>query len=105
MHALVCGGPKAVQRLSVAFKCVNDVHGGNRFSSTVLRVHDGIPDDVLQENFQNSAGFVVHETTDAFYATASGKPANGWFCYSFNAVMSNFLMAFYHRFLASFSTA
>ena len=40
---------------------VDDVHGGDGFSSGVLSVGDGISDDTLEESLEDLSGIVIDE--------------------------------------------
>jgi hypothetical protein len=42
----------------------------------VLRVGDGVPDDVLEEDLEHAAGLLVDEPGDALHAAPPGQPTN-----------------------------
>lgn len=62
----------------MAFQGVDDVHGGDSLALGVLSVGDCIPDDVLEEDLQDSSGFFVDESRDSLHATSSGQSSDGW---------------------------
>ena len=68
---------KAVQGLALALEGIDDVHGGNGLALGVLRVRDGIPDDVLEEDLEDAAGLLVDEARDALDAATTGEAADG----------------------------
>ena len=68
---------KAVQGLALALEGIDDVHGGNGLALGVLRVRDGIPDDVLEEDLEDAAGLLVDEARDALDAAAAREAADG----------------------------
>eukprot|EP00578_Thalassiosira_sp_NH16_P014433 CAMPEP_0181116920 /NCGR_PEP_ID=MMETSP1071-20121207/22213_1 /TAXON_ID=35127 /ORGANISM="Thalassiosira sp., Strain NH16" /LENGTH=65 /DNA_ID=CAMNT_0023201207 /DNA_START=481 /DNA_END=678 /DNA_ORIENTATION=+ len=43
----------------------------------MLRVGDGVTDDVLEEDLEDAAGLLVDETGDALHAAATGKATDG----------------------------
>ena len=57
---------------------VDDVHGGDSFPLGVLSVSHGIPDDVLQEDLQDTAGLLVDEARDSFDTSTTSQTSNGW---------------------------
>ena len=68
---------KAVQGLALALEGIDDVHGGNGLALGVLRVRDGIPDDVLEEDLEDAAGLLVDEAGDALDAATACQAADG----------------------------
>lgn len=55
---------EAVQSTSLTFQGVNDVHRSDRLALGVLRVGDGVTDDVLEEDLEDAAGLFVDQTGD-----------------------------------------
>ena len=53
---------EAVEGTSLAFQGVDDNHGCGSLSLGMLGVGDGITDDVLKEDLQNTTGLFVDET-------------------------------------------
>ena len=69
---------ESVQGTSLALEGVDDVHGGDGLPLGVLGVGDGIPDDVLKENLEDTAGLLVDESGDTLdSSTASQSPDGG----------------------------
>ncbi len=69
---------KAVQGASLALQGVHDVEGCDSLSAGVLSVGDSIPDHVLQEHLEHSAGLLVDEARDTLdTSTASETPDGG----------------------------
>merc|ERR550519_546304 len=67
---------KAVQGPSLPFQSVHHIHGGHSLPFGVLRVGDGIADDVLQEDLENTPGLLVDETADPLDAPPPCKSPN-----------------------------
>ena len=57
----------------MAFQSVDDVHGGDGLSLGVLGVGDGITDDVLQENLEDTTGLFVDEARDTLDTTTTSQ--------------------------------
>ena len=53
---------ESVEGTSLAFEGIDDIHGGDSLPLGVLSVGDGITDDVLKEDLQNTTGLFVDET-------------------------------------------
>ncbi|CAI0402439.1 unnamed protein product, partial [Linum tenue] len=53
------------------------VHRGHRLAAGVLRVGDGVADDVLQEDLKNAASLLVDQPADTLHSTPASKTANG----------------------------
>merc|ERR550519_2658278 len=64
---------EAVQGPSLPLQGIHHIHGSHSLPFGVLRVGDGIADDVLQEDLENTPGLLVDESTDPFDATPPCK--------------------------------
>ena len=67
---------EAVQSAALAFQGVDDIHGGDRLPLSVLRVGNGVTDDVLEEHLENSTGLLIDESRDTFDTTAASQSAD-----------------------------
>ena len=71
----VCATPdltaEAVQRASLTFQGVDDIHGCNSLPLGVLAVSDGIADDVLKKHFKDTACLLVDQTRYTFHTTSA----------------------------------
>ena len=68
---------EAVEGLPLPLEGVHDVHGGDGLTTSVLGVGDGITDDILEEDLEDTAGLLVDEPGDALDATTAGETADG----------------------------
>ena len=68
---------KTVQSLALALEGIDNVQGSHSFALGVLGVGDGITDDVLEEDLEDTAGLFINEATDALDTTTACKTANG----------------------------
>ena len=69
---------ESVEGAALPLEGIDDVHGGDGLPLGVLGVGDGIPDDVLKENLEDTAGLLVDESGDTLdSSTASQSPDGG----------------------------
>ena len=66
---------KAVESAILPFECVHDIEARHRFATAVFGIHDGITNDILKEDLEDAASFLVHEAGDAFLYTMVLKHA------------------------------
>ena len=72
-----CVYAEAVERLGLTLERVHDVEGRDGLAAGVLRVRNGILDDVLEERLQDAAGLLVHQARDALDAATACQAADG----------------------------
>ena len=68
---------ESVQGTSLAFQCIDDIHGGDGLSLGMLGVGDGITDDVLQENLEDTTGLFVDEARDSLDTATTSQTTDG----------------------------
>ena len=73
-----CLAAEAVKGAALALERVDDIHGGDGLPLGVLGVGDGIPDDILKENLQDSSGLFIDESRNTLDSTSAGKTTDGW---------------------------
>lgn len=83
---------ETVQGASLAFQGVHHIHSGDGLSLGVLGVGDGVPDHVLQEHFQHTAGLLVDQTGDTLDATTTRKTADSGLGNALDVIAKNFAM-------------
>ena len=74
-----CLSTETVEGSSLPFEGVDDVQSGDGFSFGVFGVGNGIPDDVLEEDLENTAGFFVDKTRDPLDTTSSRETPDSGF--------------------------
>jgi hypothetical protein len=67
---------ETIQSPSLPLEGVNDIHGGDRLPPGVLRVRDGVTDNVLEKNLQDATCLLVDEATNPLDTTSSGQTPN-----------------------------
>ena len=60
----------------MALERVDDIHGGDRLSASVLGVGHGVTDDVLEEHLEDASGLFVDETRDALDTTTASQASD-----------------------------
>ena len=81
---------ESVQSTSLAFEGIDDVHGSDGLPLGVLGVGDGITDDVLKENFENTTGLFVDETRDTLHTTSASETTDGGLGDTLDVITQNF---------------
>ena len=61
----------------MTFQSVDDIHGGDGLSLGMLGVGDGISDDVLEEDLEDTTGLFVDEARDTLDTTTTCQTADG----------------------------
>ena len=81
MHASNCLArflsSESVEGTSLPLQSVDDVHGSDGLPLGVLGVGDGVTDDVLEEDLEDTAGLLVDEAADALDTTTAREAADG----------------------------
>ena len=83
---------ESVQGPSLSLQSVDDVHGCDGLPLGVLGVGDGITDDVLKENLEDTTGLFVDEAGDTFDTTTTRKTANGGLGDTLDVITQDFAM-------------
>jgi hypothetical protein len=99
---------ESVQSTSLALKRVDDVHGGDGLTLGVLRVRDGVTDDVLEEDLEDASCLFVDQTGDSLHSTTPGQTTDGRLRYALDVVSENLAMtlrASLSESLASFASS
>ena len=68
---------ESVEGTSLAFQGIDDIHGGDSLPLGMLGVGDGITDDVLKEDLEDTTGLFVDESRDALDTTTTRQTADG----------------------------
>ena len=68
---------ETVQSLALALEGIDNVESSDGLALGVLSVGDGVTDDVLKEDLENTAGLLVDEARDTLDTTTASETANG----------------------------
>merc|ERR1711934_284074 len=68
---------ESVQGASLPLEGVDNVHGGDGLPLGVFGVGDGIPDNVLKEDLEDSTGLLIDEARDPLDSSPPRKTTDG----------------------------
>ena len=68
---------KSVEGTSLALQSIDHVHGCDGFPLGVFGVGDGVADDILQEDFEDTSSLFIDEAGNTFHASTASQSANG----------------------------
>ena len=68
---------ESVEGTSLPLEGIDHIHGGHSLPLGVLGVGDGIPDDVLKEDLEDSTGLLVDESRDTLDSTTTRQTPDG----------------------------
>jgi hypothetical protein len=74
---IVCLTTESVEGLSLSLEGVDDVHGRDGLTAGVLGVGDGVADDVLEEDLEDTTGLFVDQSGDTLDTTSTRKTTDG----------------------------
>lgn len=83
-------GAESVQSSALSLESVDNVHGSDRLSLGMLSVGDCISNDVLQEDLEYAASFLVDQAGYTLDTTASRQSTNCWLRDALNVVAQDF---------------
>jgi len=95
---------ETVQGAALAFQSVDDLHGSDSLSAGVLGVGNGITNDILQKDLEDSTGLFVDESTDSLDTTTAGQTANSGLGNSGNVISEDLAMTLGSSLSQSFSS-
>jgi hypothetical protein len=78
----------------LTLQSIDDIHGGDGLSLGVLGVSDGISDDILKEDLEDTAGLFVDEAGDTLDTTTASETANGGLGDTLDVITQDFAMTF-----------
>jgi hypothetical protein len=99
---------ESVESAALTLESIDDVHGSDGLSLGVLGVGDGISDDVLKEDLEDSTGLLVDEARNTLDATTTRQTANGGLGDTLDVITQHFAMtlgASLSEALSSFATS
>ena len=108
VRMVCCLAAEAVQGAALPLQSVDDVHGSDGLPLGVLGVGDGIPDDVLKEDLEDTTGLLIDEARDTLDSTTTRQTPDGGLGDALDVVTQNLavtLGASLSESLASFATS
>ena len=77
---------ETVESSALSLESVDNVKSGDGLSLGVFGVGDGVTDDVLEEDLENTSGLFVDKTGDSLDATSPSKSSNRGLCDALDVV-------------------
>ena len=71
---------------------IDNVHGGDSLPLGVFGVGDGITDDVLKEDLEDSSGLLIDEARDTLDTSAASQSADGGLGDTLDVITQHFAM-------------
>lgn len=98
---------ESIESPSLSLESINDIHGGDCLPPSMLRVSNGITNDILKENLKNTSCFFVDQTANPLNTSSSCKTTNCRFGDALNVVSQHLpvtLRSSFAQALSTFST-
>ena len=99
---------EAVEGAALPLEGIDDIHGGDSLPLGVFGVGDGIPDDVLKEDLEDTTGLLVDEARDTLDTTTASQTADGGLGDTLDVITQDLAMtlgASLSKSLSSFTTS
>ena len=99
---------ESVEGLSLTLEGVDDVHGSDSLTASVLGVGDRVTDDVLEEDLEHTTGLLVDETGDTLDTATTGETTDSGLGDALDVITKDLAMtlgASLSKSLASFSAS
>ena len=77
MKGVGCLTAESVEGTSLSLEGIDNVHGGDSLPLGVFGVGDGVPDDVLKEDLEDSTSLLVDESRDTLDSTTTRQTPDG----------------------------
>ena len=95
---------ESVEGTALSLQCIDDIHGCDGLPLGVFCVSNSVPDNVLQENLQNSSGFLVDEARYTLHTTTSCQSSDGGLGYTLDVVPKYFSVTLGAPFAQTFTS-
>ena len=99
---------ESVEGTSLPLEGIDDIHSGDSLPLGVFGVGDGITDDVLKEDLEDTTGLLVDQARDTLDTSTSRQTADGGLGDTLNVITQYFAMtlgASLSKSFASFSSS
>jgi hypothetical protein len=106
VQALVCMRltTETVECLSLSLEGIHNVERGDSLALGVLSVCNGITNDRLEEDLEDTACLLIDEARDTLDATTASETTDCWFCDALDVVTQNLAMTLRTSLSESLST-
>ena len=83
---------------------IDDIHSGDSLPLGVFGIGDGITDDVLKEDLEDTTGLLIDQARDTLDTSTSRQTADGGLGDTLNVITQYFAMTLGASFAESFSS-
>ena len=108
LHSTESLTSESIEGTSLPLEGIDNVHGGYGLPLGVLGVGDGIPDDILKEDLEDTTGLLVDESGDTLDSSSPRQPPDGGLGDALDVVSQHLpvtLSASLSKSLSSFATS
>ena len=77
---------ESIEGSALALQSVDDIKGCYGLAACVLGVGDSVPDDILEEDLQDSPGLLIYEAGDTLDASTTSQSADSGLCDALDVV-------------------
>ena len=95
---------ESVEGTSLPLEGIDDIHSGDSLPLGVFGVGDGITDDVLKEDLEDTTGLLVDQARDTLDTSTSRQTADGGLGDTLNVITQYFAMTLSASLSKSFSS-
>ena len=95
---------ETVEGSALTLEGVDDVEGGDGLSLGVLGVGDGVTDDVLEEDLEDTSGLFVDQTGDSLDTTSTSETTDSWLGDALDVIPKDFSVTLGAAFAESFTS-
>ena len=99
---------KSIEGTSLSLEGIDDIHSGDSLPLGVFGVGDGVTDDVLKEDLEDTTGLLVDQARDTLDTTTTRQTANSGLGDTLDVITQDFAMtlsASLSESFASFTTS
>lgn len=95
---------ETVEGSALSLEGVHDVERGDGLSLGVLGVGDGVTDDVLEEDLEDTSGLFVDQTGDSLDTASSSQTTDGWLGDTLDVITKNLSVTLGAAFAETFTS-
>ena len=95
---------ESVEGTSLPLEGIDDIHSGDSLPLGVFGVGDGITDDVLKEDLEDTTGLLVDQARDTLDTTTTRQTANSGLGDTLDVITQDFAMTLSASLSESFSS-
>jgi len=87
-----CLTSESVESAALTLEGIDNIHGGDSLPLGMFSVGDGITDDVLKEDLEDTSGLLVDEARDTLDTSTASQSADGGLGDTLDVITQHFAM-------------